>query len=272
MRGTARPGRRRTLGAATALVAIAIVFAAPRAQATSASPNGHVWTWGGNANLRVTPDTSHPPASWMQNGTPVFIVCTAMGEREMGPYGQPTAIWDRIGDATWGDFISDAFVNTGTMAAVAPACDPRTLAAPVTATADEVCSSGGASFRLTTGNWGQRVGGSTCPTLRQSAGLASWSVTYTAPRSVAHCAAWMPADTATAGRPRIHATVVTGTGAIAWSGWLSYRSDPLEPSLPPFGSLPTVAVTANHIAIAFDNAAAGSSARLWSNSVYFLCR
>ena len=103
----------------------------------------HVWTNAGPVNLRPTPSTSRAPIGQLPDKTPVHIVCTALGDTETGPYNTPTPGWDRLDDPASGPFVSDAFIYTGQMGPVAPACSgfqtwtwPLTQPGPTTGGAD----------------------------------------------------------------------------------------------------------------------------------------
>ena len=55
------------------------------------------------------------------NGTIIPIVCTATGNSVTGPYGA-TTLWDRTSYGGLSGYVTDAYVYTGTAAAVAPHC------------------------------------------------------------------------------------------------------------------------------------------------------
>lgn len=69
-------------------------------------------------NKRSGPGTGFSLVGSVANGTTVTITCQAHGDVEDGPFGK-TDLWDRLPD---GSYVSDAFVDTKTMAMVAPLC------------------------------------------------------------------------------------------------------------------------------------------------------
>ncbi|MEV5972852.1 SH3 domain-containing protein [Streptomyces sp. NPDC051921] len=64
---------------------------------------------GYRVNVRSGPSTKYPVVRTLALGAWVSIYCQTPGERISGPYGT-TDIWDNIGS---GQFVSDAYVNTG---------------------------------------------------------------------------------------------------------------------------------------------------------------
>lgn len=79
---------------------------------------GTVNSLGTPLNKRSGPGTSYPVVGSVADGTVVTINCQAHGTPETGPFGE-TDLWDCLSDGT---YVSDAFVNTGTNAMVAPLC------------------------------------------------------------------------------------------------------------------------------------------------------
>ncbi|MFJ9411687.1 peptidase [Streptomyces sp. NPDC101393] len=69
-------------------------------------------------NVRKRPDTSSPVVRQLSPGSRVDIHCQRRGERCSGPYGT-TDLWDCIGP---GQYVSDAYVRTGSSGLVAPRC------------------------------------------------------------------------------------------------------------------------------------------------------
>ncbi|MFC9429229.1 hypothetical protein [Streptomyces sp. NPDC056987] len=69
-------------------------------------------------NVRSGPGTNYQLVRVLQYGATVPINCQKPGERITGPYGT-TNLWDNIAN---GEFISDAYVYTGSSGYVAPRC------------------------------------------------------------------------------------------------------------------------------------------------------
>ncbi|MEV7864508.1 SH3 domain-containing protein [Streptomyces sp. NPDC088124] len=69
-------------------------------------------------NVRSGPGTNYQLVRVLQYGASVPINCQKPGERIAGPYGT-TNLWDNIAN---GEFISDAYVYTGSSGYVAPRC------------------------------------------------------------------------------------------------------------------------------------------------------
>ena len=69
-------------------------------------------------NVRSGPGTSYPIVKVLPEGTKVPIFCQTPGTTITGPYGT-TNIWDNIADS---QFVSDAYVHTGSDGYVAPRC------------------------------------------------------------------------------------------------------------------------------------------------------
>ncbi|MER5382101.1 peptidase [Streptomyces sp. NPDC002688] len=73
---------------------------------------------GHNVNVRSGPGTHYPIVRTLSAGSSIPIRCQCPGESVTGPYGTST-IWDNIANA---QFVSDAYVKTGSDGYVAPRC------------------------------------------------------------------------------------------------------------------------------------------------------
>ncbi|TCP70484.1 M23 family metallopeptidase [Baia soyae] len=73
----------------------------------------------GTLNVRSGPGSSYPIVGTKNDGEIVTIACTATGTTYTGR-SKTTNIWDRIGNGQW---VSDAYVWTGSSSAVAPTCN-----------------------------------------------------------------------------------------------------------------------------------------------------
>lgn len=69
-------------------------------------------------NVRSGPGTSYPIIKVLSEGIRVAIYCQTPGTRVTGPYGT-TNIWDNIAS---GEYVSDAYVRTGSDGYVRPRC------------------------------------------------------------------------------------------------------------------------------------------------------
>jgi uncharacterized protein YraI len=69
-------------------------------------------------NVRSGPGTSYGIVRVLPEGAKVAIYCQSPGTTVSGYYGT-TNIWDNIGN---GEYVSDAYVNTGSDGYVAPRC------------------------------------------------------------------------------------------------------------------------------------------------------
>ncbi|MET8246790.1 SH3 domain-containing protein [Streptomyces sp. NPDC005202] len=69
-------------------------------------------------NVRSGPGTSYSIVRVLPEGASVPIYCQTPGSTVTGPYGTST-IWDNIGN---GEYVSDAYVKTGSDGYVAPRC------------------------------------------------------------------------------------------------------------------------------------------------------
>ncbi|MEV6168413.1 SH3 domain-containing protein [Streptomyces sp. NPDC051954] len=70
-------------------------------------------------NVRSGPGTSYTIVRVLPEGSRVPIFCQRPGSTVTGPYGT-SKIWDNIAN---GQFVSDAYVNTGSDGYVASRCD-----------------------------------------------------------------------------------------------------------------------------------------------------
>ncbi|MCX5605231.1 SH3 domain-containing protein [Streptomyces phaeochromogenes] len=73
---------------------------------------------GYTVNVRSGPGTQYRVVRTLAVGSKVPIFCQRPGETISGPYGT-TNIWDNI---KVGEYVSDAFVKTGSDGYVAPRC------------------------------------------------------------------------------------------------------------------------------------------------------
>ncbi|MEV5611630.1 SH3 domain-containing protein [Streptomyces sp. NPDC052225] len=73
---------------------------------------------GYSVNVRSGPGTQYRIVRVLPAGAYVTIGCQRPGETITGPYGT-TKIWDSIGV---GEYVSDAYVKTGSDGYVAPRC------------------------------------------------------------------------------------------------------------------------------------------------------
>lgn len=69
-------------------------------------------------NVRRGPGTGYAVVRILPEGARIPIFCQTPGTSVAGPYGTSN-IWDNIDD---GEFVSDAYVNTGTDGYVRPRC------------------------------------------------------------------------------------------------------------------------------------------------------
>jgi uncharacterized protein YraI len=69
-------------------------------------------------NVRSGPGTNYTVVRVLSEGSRVPIYCQTPGTTVTGPYGT-SRIWDNISD---GEFVSDAYVNTGSDGYVASRC------------------------------------------------------------------------------------------------------------------------------------------------------
>ncbi|MFI2203041.1 peptidase [Streptomyces sp. NPDC020192] len=69
-------------------------------------------------NVRSGPGTGYNLVRVLPEGAQVPIFCQAPGTTVSGPYGT-TNIWDNINN---GEYVSDAYVQTGSDGYIAPRC------------------------------------------------------------------------------------------------------------------------------------------------------
>ncbi|MFE7430119.1 SH3 domain-containing protein [Streptomyces sp. NPDC014735] len=74
---------------------------------------------GYRVNVRRGPGTQYGIVRTLPYGMRVPVYCQKAGERVTGPYGTSN-IWDNIAN---GQFVSDAYVRTGSDGYIAPRCD-----------------------------------------------------------------------------------------------------------------------------------------------------
>lgn len=74
---------------------------------------------GYRVNVRRGPGTQYGIVRTLPYGMRVPVYCQKVGERVTGPYGTSN-IWDNIAN---GQFVSDAYVRTGSDGYIAPRCD-----------------------------------------------------------------------------------------------------------------------------------------------------
>lgn len=74
---------------------------------------------GYRVNVRRGPGTQYGIVRTLPYGMKVPVYCQKVGERVTGPYGTSN-IWDNIAN---GQFVSDAYVRTGSDGYIAPRCD-----------------------------------------------------------------------------------------------------------------------------------------------------
>lgn len=87
------------------------------ASGTTACQGGYC----GPYNLRSGPGTGYGITGSVNGGVAVTIVCQTTGTTHTGPWGS-TSLWNKLGGAYANQWISDAFVYTGTSGTVAPRC------------------------------------------------------------------------------------------------------------------------------------------------------
>ncbi|WP_190201732.1 SH3 domain-containing protein [Streptomyces djakartensis] len=73
---------------------------------------------GVRVNVRSGPGTGYPIVKVLPEGSRVQIHCQSPGSLVTGPYGT-TNIWDNIAS---GQYVSDAYVNTGSDGYIRPRC------------------------------------------------------------------------------------------------------------------------------------------------------
>lgn len=85
---------------------------------TGSGPTGVITTAGDPMNVRATGHTSAAIKGLAANYAKVLIECYVQGDSVTGTFGT-SKIWDRIGP---NNFVSDAYVKTGSDSPVAPLC------------------------------------------------------------------------------------------------------------------------------------------------------
>lgn len=105
-------------------------------------------------NLRTGTSTSSSVLACIPRGTWVTVQCTTAGQTVAGG-GGTTAIWDKVSYAGRTGFITDAWLNTGTMNRVAGECSPPpvTPPAPTTAVARFVVNNSGKGLANAAGTY-----------------------------------------------------------------------------------------------------------------------
>ncbi|MFF1300638.1 MULTISPECIES: SH3 domain-containing protein [unclassified Streptomyces] len=88
------------------------------AAATAATLRYYSVAPGARLNVRSGPSTSYRVVRVLAEGAKVPIWCQTPGQSITGPYGTSN-IWDNIDD---GQYVSDAYVNTGSDGYVASRC------------------------------------------------------------------------------------------------------------------------------------------------------
>ncbi|WP_128382148.1 SH3 domain-containing protein [Streptomyces cavernae] len=99
-----------------AAAALALVVGA--SSEASAAVRYYAIAPGYSVNVRSGPSTNYSIIRVLPVGSYVPIFCQRPGETITGPYGT-TNIWDNIAN---GEYVSDAYVNTGSDGYVAPRC------------------------------------------------------------------------------------------------------------------------------------------------------
>ncbi|MEU9481313.1 SH3 domain-containing protein [Streptomyces sp. NPDC048191] len=89
-----------------------------KAVAGSAALRYYAVAPGTRLNVRSGPGTSYNVLYVLPEGAKVPIYCQTSGTTVTGPYGT-TKIWDNIDN---GEYVSDAYVQTGSDGYIAPRC------------------------------------------------------------------------------------------------------------------------------------------------------
>ncbi|MEZ3179410.1 SH3 domain-containing protein [Streptomyces pimonensis] len=84
----------------------------------AATANSYPVAPGYQLNVRSGPGTGYSIVRVLPEGSRVAINCQTPGTRVSGPYGTSN-IWDNIGS---GQYVSDAYIRTGSDGYVAPRC------------------------------------------------------------------------------------------------------------------------------------------------------
>ncbi|MEU6277222.1 peptidase [Streptomyces populi] len=97
---------------------IVITDAADEMSATAQALRTYPLAPGHSVNVRSGPGTHFSIVRTLPAGSRVPIYCQCPGESVAGPYGT-SKIWDNIAN---GQFVADAYVQTGSDGYVAPKC------------------------------------------------------------------------------------------------------------------------------------------------------
>ncbi|CAL9482089.1 hypothetical protein SUDANB54_03044 [Streptomyces sp. enrichment culture] len=109
------PVRRRfAVSAAVAGALMMVLGSASQASAATSYPTAP----GYQVNVRSGPGTNYTIVRILPQGSQIRINCQTSGTTETGPYGTSN-IWDNIGN---GQYVSDAYVHTGSDGYVAQRC------------------------------------------------------------------------------------------------------------------------------------------------------
>ncbi|MDQ0951662.1 uncharacterized protein YraI [Streptomyces phaeochromogenes] len=108
---------RGTLIAGAAAGAFLMVMGSPTS-ANAAAARAYPIAPGYTVNVRSGPGTGYSIVGTLRVGSSVRIYCQTPGETISGPYGT-TNIWDNVAN---GEYVSDAYVNTGSDGYVAARC------------------------------------------------------------------------------------------------------------------------------------------------------
>ncbi|GES31119.1 peptidase [Streptomyces angustmyceticus] len=92
--------------------------AGDRALAAAAAGATYPVAPGYRVKVRQGPGTGYPVVRTLAEGARIQIRCQQHGQSVSGPYGT-SDIWDCIGA---GQYVSDAYVRTGSSGMVAPRC------------------------------------------------------------------------------------------------------------------------------------------------------
>jgi uncharacterized protein YraI len=92
--------------------------AVPTAAVTTATVRYYPVAPGVRLNVRSGPGTSYPIITVLPEGSRVAILCQTPGTTVTGPYGTSN-IWDCVVN---GQYVSDAYVDTGSDGYIRPRC------------------------------------------------------------------------------------------------------------------------------------------------------
>ncbi|WP_037887071.1 SH3 domain-containing protein [Streptomyces viridochromogenes] len=104
--------------AVTTMAATTMTTATAATTATTTAVRYYSVAPGVRLNVRRGPGTSYPIVRVLPEGAKIPIYCQTPGTTVTGPYGT-SYIWDNIDD---GEFVSDAYVHTGSDGYVRPRC------------------------------------------------------------------------------------------------------------------------------------------------------